>query len=151
MRSYYHRKRISLFQKLFINYIISKFIIMADYKECLFYDATPEIHRRAKELRKNMTEPEKLLWEKIRNRKLGGLKFRRQHPISMFIADFYCHEIKLVLELDGKIHDSEDNREYDEGRTAELGYLGVRVIRFTNEEIINSIDKVLSEILMCCK
>lgn len=120
---------------------------MVDYKECLFYDATPEIHRRAKELRKNMTETEHLLWEKIRNRKLNGLKFRRQHPISIFIADFYCHEIRLVIELDGGIHENTDQKEYDEGRTAELENLGISVIRFTNEEILNSIDNVLCNIL----
>lgn len=123
---------------------------MVNYKECLFYDASPEIHRRAKELRKNMTESEKLLWTEIRNRKLNGFKFRRQHPIDIFIADFYCHEIKLVIELDGNIHDSEENKEYDEGRTAELGYLGVKVIRFTNEEVINSMNEVLARIKVFC-
>ncbi|MUP38439.1 endonuclease domain-containing protein [Labilibaculum euxinus] len=124
---------------------------MVDYKECLFYDASPEIHSRAKELRRNMTKSEKLLWTEIRNRKLNGLKFRRQHPINIFIADFYCHEIKLVIELDGNIHDSEENKEYDEGRTAELEYLGVKVIRFTNEEVINSMTNVLAKIKVFCK
>ncbi|WP_320019573.1 endonuclease domain-containing protein [Labilibaculum manganireducens] len=124
---------------------------MVDYKECLFYDASPEIHSRAKELRRNMTESEKLLWTEIRNRKLNGLKFRRQHPINIFIADFYCHEIKLVIELDGNIHDYEENKEYDEGRTAELEYLGVKVIRFTNEEVMNSMNKVLAQIKVFCK
>ncbi|RKE04289.1 endonuclease domain-containing protein [Marinifilum flexuosum] len=108
---------------------------MVDYKECLFYNAPPEIHKRAKELRKNMTDTEKILWEYIRNRRFKGLKFRRQHPIDIFIADFYCHELKLIIELDGKIHNTSENQEYDEGRTAELRYLGVQVIRFTNEEI----------------
>ncbi|MBL4560799.1 MAG: endonuclease domain-containing protein [Labilibaculum sp.] len=123
---------------------------MVDYKECLFYDASPEIHRRAKELRKNMTESEILLWAEIRNRKINGLKFRRQHPIDIFIADFYCHEIKLVIELDGNIHDSEENKEYDEGRTAELRYLGVKVMRFTNEEVMTSIHNVLTKIKAFC-
>ncbi|MDM8159911.1 endonuclease domain-containing protein [Labilibaculum sp. K2S] len=123
---------------------------MVDYKECLFYDASPEIHRRAKELRRNMTESEKLLWSEIRNRKINGLKFRRQHPINIFIADFYCHEIKLVIELDGNIHDSEENKEYDQGRTAELGYLGVKVIRFANEEVMNSMNTVLAKIKTFC-
>ncbi|WP_461634355.1 endonuclease domain-containing protein [Labilibaculum euxinus] len=98
-----------------------------------------------------MTKSEKLLWTEIRNRKLNGLKFRRQHPINIFIADFYCHEIKLVIELDGNIHDSEENKEYDEGRTAELEYLGVKVIRFTNEEVINSMTNVLAKIKVFCK
>ncbi|PXX97945.1 hypothetical protein DF185_16535 [Marinifilum breve] len=108
---------------------------MVDFKECLFYNASPEIHKRAKELRKNMTDTEKILWEYLRNRRFKGLKFRRQHPIDIFIADFYCHELKLIIELNGEIHNTSENQEYDEGRTAELGYLGVQVIRFTNEEI----------------
>ena len=123
---------------------------MVNYKECLFFDAPSEIHLRAKELRKNMTESEKVLWEEIRNRKLGGLKFRRQHPISTFIADFYCHEQKLVIELDGEIHDNEESQEYDEGRTAEMEYMGITVIRFRNEEVMNSINRVLNEILAAC-
>lgn len=119
---------------------------MVDYKECLFYDASPEIHRRAKELRKHMTVAEKILWKYLRNRKFAGLKFRRQHPIDIFIADFYCHELKLVIELDGEIHNSTENKEYDEGRTAELSYKGVRVIRFTNDEVISNTAIVLKRL-----
>ncbi|MPQ46311.1 DUF559 domain-containing protein [Marinifilum sp. N1E240] len=119
---------------------------MVDYKECLFYDATPEIHKRAKELRKTMTESEMIFWEIIRNRRIKGLKFRRQHPISNFIADFYCHELKLVIEIDGEIHNTEDNKEYDEGRTAELGYMGITVVRFTNDEIHHSPELVIRKL-----
>jgi len=119
---------------------------MVDYKECLFYDATPEIHKRAKELRKTMTESEMIFWEIIRNRRIKGLKFRRQHPISNFIADFYCHELKLVIEIDGEIHNTEDNKEYDEGRTAELGYMGIAVVRFTNDEIHHSPELVIRKL-----
>jgi very-short-patch-repair endonuclease len=119
---------------------------MIDYKECLFYNASPEIHQRAKELRKNMTPAEKVLWKHIRNRKFGKLKFRRQHPIDIFIADFYCHELKLVIEIDGGIHQLPEHREYDIGRNAEMNDMGIEVIRFTNEEVLNSLTTVLKKI-----
>jgi very-short-patch-repair endonuclease len=119
---------------------------MIDYKDCLFYNASPEIHKRAKELRKNMTESEQVLWEHIRNRKHRKLKFRRQHPIGTFIADFYCHEIKLVIEVDGEIHELPENKEYDIGRNAEMEDMGIAVIRFTNDEVLNSMSSVLKRI-----
>jgi len=119
---------------------------MIDYQECLFYNASPEIHKRAKELRKNMTPAEKVLWKHIRNRKLGKLKFRRQHPIDIFIADFYCHELKLVIEIDGGIHQLPENSEYDIGRNAEMKEMGIEIIRFTNEEVLNTIEQVLKRI-----
>ena len=75
-----------------------------------------------------------------------GLKFRRQHPINIFIADFYCHKVKLVIELDGGIHKIEENREYDKGREAELEDLGLTVLRFTNKEVMNNIEKVVLRI-----
>ena len=74
------------------------------YNENLFFGASPEIHKFARELRRNLTEAEKILWQELRNRKLGGFKFRRQHPINKFVADFYCHEVKLIVELDGSQH-----------------------------------------------
>ena len=74
----------------------------------------------AKDLRKKQTEAEVLLWSKLKSRKCGGYKFRRQHPIRQYIADFYCHEQRLVIEVDGKIHLSKDQREKDLNRTAEL-------------------------------
>ncbi|WOK05895.1 endonuclease domain-containing protein [Imperialibacter roseus] len=67
-------------------------------------------------MRKNHTAAENLLWQNLRGRKLGGHKFRRQHPVAGFIADFYCHEAKLVIELDGKIHNLSEQKEYDGGR-----------------------------------
>ncbi|MCT4590161.1 MAG: endonuclease domain-containing protein [Carboxylicivirga sp.] len=110
----------------------------------LFYGASAEIRQRAKLLRKNVTETEKKLWNKLRNRQLSGLKFRRQHPINIFIADFYCHEKKIVIEVDGDIHKYQ--KEYDEGRTAELNDLGIKVLRFTNDEVCSNIRKVCDKI-----
>jgi very-short-patch-repair endonuclease len=77
---------------------------------------------------------------------MEGLKFRRQHPIDKFIADFYCHEKKLVVELDGAVHDDKMNAQYDEARTYELKGSGIKVIRFRNSEVENNISFVLNEI-----
>lgn len=109
----------------------------------MFYNAKADIFAKAEFLRNNMTEAETLLWSKLRNNQLG-VRFKAQHPIDIFIADFYCHKLKLVLEIDGEIHKL--NKDYDEGRTAELGYLEIRVIRFTNEEIENNMELVLCRI-----
>ena len=116
----------------------------------MFYNAKPHIFEKAKALRKNMTSPEMKLWEKLKEKKVLGLRFRPQHPIDIFIADFYCHPIKLVIEVDGKIHKNSDQREYDIGRTAELNYWEIEVIRFTNEEIENNINKVIEKIERIC-
>lgn len=112
----------------------------------MFYGASPEIFEIAKVLRNHLTETEILLWEELKDNKLDGLKFRRQHPINQFIVDFYCHKRKLVIELDGEIHQKQDQKERDEGRQFMLEELGITVIRFKNEEVLNDIDKVLTEI-----
>ncbi len=90
-----------------------------------------------------MTESEKILWNKLSNRRLNNLKFRRQHPIGKFILDFYCHELKLAVEVDGCIHEHNEAIERDKGRTYMLTEWGITIIRFTNEEVINTIDAVL--------
>jgi len=112
----------------------------------IYFGANADTLQKASELRKNMTNSEKLLWEKIRNKQLNGYKFRRQHTISNFIADFYCHRVKLVIEIDGGYHNNEEQKEYDIGRTVELNELGITVIRFTNSEVENEIEKVIEAI-----
>lgn len=109
----------------------------------MFYGAKPSIFEKAKSLRENMTETEQLLWQRLNKNQLG-VRFKPQHPIDIFIADFYCHKYKLVIELDGKIHNKQ--KDYDEGRTAELERFGIKVIRFTNEMVLNHIDEVIEEI-----
>jgi very-short-patch-repair endonuclease len=110
---------------------------------------TPKAVRiRAKELRRNMTRAESLLWERLRNRRLCGLKFRRQHPLGRSIADFYCAEYRLVVELDGVIYDTQHG--YDEERTRQFETFGYRVIRFRNDQIENEMEKVLSLISGTC-
>lgn len=77
---------------------------------------------------------------------MAGLKFRRQHALSRFIADFYCHEKKLVIEVDGEIHDLPDIQENDNAKESWLKELGLKVIRFTNQQILNEMNQVLDEI-----
>jgi very-short-patch-repair endonuclease len=87
-----------------------------------------------------------MLWERLRRKNIRGVKFRRQHPIEFYIADFYCHEARLVIEVDGPYHDRPDQKELDNNRTAELDRFDIKVIRFTNEEIKNHIGSVMSRI-----
>jgi len=116
------------------------------YRINMFYGANSTTIRTAAILRKNMTLSEILLWKKLRDRKIFNTKFRKQHPIGIFIVDFYCHEYKLVIEVDGEVHNNEEVNEYDLGRTDMLNNFGIRVIRYTNEEIIYNIDWVITEI-----
>ncbi len=108
--------------------------------------APSSIFVKARILRDNMTSAEMRLWEYLKNKQLEGFKFRRQHPIHLFIADFYCHELKLIIELDGGYHNEEDQILKDKERTELLKFQDVSIIRFKNEEIENDIEKVLSEI-----
>ncbi|WP_243348669.1 endonuclease domain-containing protein [Parabacteroides sp. FAFU027] len=112
----------------------------------MFYNAKPELYEKAKVLRNKMTPAEVVLWDRIRNNQLG-VRFKPQHPIDIFIADFYCHKFKLVIEIDGEIHNSQT--EYDIGRTAEMESYGITVIRFTNDEIFNELERVMGEIRKC--
>ena len=116
------------------------------HNDNLHKGAIGKLYQYGRELRQSATKAEKILWEYLRNRNLDGLKFRRQHPIDKFIADFYCHEKKLVVELDGAVHDEKMNVQYDEARTYELKGSGIKVIRFRNSEVENNILFVLNEI-----
>ena len=90
---------------------------------------TPEIENAAKRLRKNMTPAEVKLWSALKGKKLDGLKFRRQHPVGNFILDFYCPVYKLVMEVDGEIHNYQKDR--DRARTSKLEEYGYKVIGFS--------------------
>ena len=108
--------------------------------------------KRCRELRKSQTNAEKIFWEAVRNRKFTGLKFYRQYPIfydytgreTFYIADFFCFEKKLVIEIDGTMHDY--RKKQDEMRTDIINLLGVEVIRFKNEEIEKNLERVLEKI-----
>lgn len=111
------------------------------------YDDVPEyVVDLSKNLRQNATKAESMLWKYLRNRRLINLKFRRQHPIGRYIADFYCNEIKLVIEIDGDIHKHKDVKEYDRIREEELASRQINVIRFTNEEIISNINNIINRL-----
>ena len=102
----------------------------------------------ARQLRKNQTEAEIFLWRLLRGRKFQGFKFRRQHPVSrLYIIDFYCLERKLAIELDGNHHQEELQKQLDEERTYILGLLGIKVIRFTNKQVLKQTDEVMKKIL----
>ena len=112
-----------------------------------YHKATERIFKNAKELRRNQTPAEELLWKILRSHKLDGLKFRRQHPVSWFIADFYCHELKLIIELDGGIHELEEVKAYDIRREKKLRSLGLTVIRFKNELVYTEPEVILNSVL----
>jgi very-short-patch-repair endonuclease len=98
-------------------------------------------------LRQRQTEAEKKLWEYLRAKRLMGLKFRRQRPIGRYIADFYCAETHLAIELDGSVHDTKDQEAYDKIRQEIIEVRGIRVLRIRNEEIEKDIDEVLKKIM----
>ena len=116
------------------------------YNDNLHNEAIGKLYQYGRELRQELTQAEKILWAELRNKKLNGLKFRRQHPLDKFIVDFYCNERNLVVELDGGVHDEKINKEYDEARTAMLAGLNIIVLRFKNEEVINDMQGVLKKI-----
>ena len=116
----------------------------------MFYSAKPHIFEKAKALRNNMTSSELKLWEHLKGKKMLGLRFRPQHPIDIFIADSYCHPIKLVIEIDGGIHQTIEQKEYDIERTAELNNWGIEVVRYTNNCVENNIEQVIKEIEQIC-
>jgi len=104
---------------------------------------------RARQLRREQTPAEALLWEHLRNRRLKGLKFRRQHPVGRFVADFYCAQHRLIVELDGAVHRMQG--EYDALRTEELERDGYRVIRFTDNQVERDLEWVLERIAEACE
>lgn len=97
-------------------------------------------------LRKNQTKPEELMWSKLRNRQFLNLKFRRQYGIGEYIADFYCPKFRLVIEIDGESHFAKEAIEYDKIRTQFIESLGIKVVRFTNKEVMENIEGVLEKL-----
>jgi len=117
----------------------------------MHFGAKPDLFRLALSHRNNPTESESILWEHLRKFRSEGFIFRRQHPVDIFIADFYCHKLKLVIEIDGEYHSRDNSLEYDDSRTGELERFGISVIRFKNEEVLNNCEAVLSKILVKIK
>lgn len=100
---------------------------------------------KARYLRREETKTEKILWQELRNNQLG-VRWRRQHPIDMFIIDFYAPSVKLAIELDGSIHKIKENREYDKERTDYLNAKNINLLRFWNNEVEKNLENVLTEI-----
>ena len=107
--------------------------------------AKPEIFRFAEKLRENMTEEEKKLWEFLRL-KPQGFKFRRQHPFSRYVLDFYCPELKLAIEIDGSSHNGLKAQAYDHQRQQFVESFGIQFLRFTNHLVYEQIDFVVATI-----
>ncbi len=97
-------------------------------------------------LRRNMTEAELVLWEVLKDKKLSGRKFRRQHSIGYYIADFYCPSEDLIIELDGQHHFTEEGINADIDRDAHLAMMNKKVLRFENKEVLNNLTSVLKQI-----
>lgn len=100
----------------------------------------------ARELRKNMTKAEIMLWGRLRRRAVEGCRFRRQHPIGPFIADFFCSEAGLIIELDGAVHDEEEQRQRDRLRDLAMEDHGLRMLRIKNKEVLTGMEGVVSKI-----
>ena len=111
-------------------------------------EVDPALLERAKELRKNMTPEEGILWQHLRANRLGGWHFRRQQVIAGFIVDFYCHQAGLVVELDGPVHERQP--EHDNERDTILESQGLRVLRIKNTEVHQDLELVLERILEAC-
>jgi very-short-patch-repair endonuclease len=112
----------------------------------MYFGAPPDVFHKAKQLRIYETEAENILWSKLCDNQVLNLHFRRQHPINRFIADFYCVKLKLVIEVDGSIHDLPENKAYDIIRSEILNSFGITVLRFSNEQIIYEVDDAIKKI-----
>ncbi|MCI2430537.1 endonuclease domain-containing protein [Candidatus Acetothermia bacterium] len=117
-------------------------------KKRTFWRGDPAIRLRARQLRHDATPSEQILWKHLQDKQLCSLKFRRQHPVAGFVVDFYCAEHRLVIELDGAVH--EQQRERDRQRTEILKCQGYRVLRIKNADIENDIEGVLRRIAATC-
>ena len=108
-----------------------------------------EKRRRARQMRREMTSAENALWQRLRASRLGGLHFRRQQIIDGFIADFFCHSARLVVEVDGGVH--ENQQDYDAERDRIFSAHGLRILRFTNTEVRTNLPRVLDLILTAAR
>ena len=113
----------------------------------MFFEAPADIFSKAKQLRSRMTPAEFKVWNFLKCNNVLGVRFRAQHPLGIYIVDFFSFKIKLVIEIDGEIHNSECHIEYDSERSQDLKNWGIDVIRFTNYQVMNKFDFVQNEII----
>ncbi len=107
--------------------------------------ALQPIFQRARELRNNATEAEQVLWEYLKTKPFD-IKFRRQHPYSNYFLDFYCHYLKLVIEVDGDLHQLKDIKKKDKERQSKLEMDGIKIIRFSNDQVLFDTDSTLKQL-----
>lgn len=110
----------------------------------------PQLLEFAKTMRSNATDAENLMWQLLRAKRFMNLKFRRQHVIAPYIVDFYCHELGLVIELDGSQHGTDDGKEYDAERTKFLEALDLKVVRYWNHDVLRNTESVLGDLSNVC-
>ncbi|HEY3386501.1 MAG TPA: endonuclease domain-containing protein [Saprospiraceae bacterium] len=115
-------------------------------KRNMHLGAKSSVFRNADRLRRNPTEAEEVLWKHLRNRQMEGVKFRRQHPIKGYVADFYANSLKFIIELDGGYHNNSVQKFYDKDREDILNDYNIDFLRFTNDEVLHNINHVLSVI-----
>jgi very-short-patch-repair endonuclease len=108
--------------------------------------SAPQTIELARELRRNPTSAEAILWAALRRRALAGFRFRRQHPIGAYVTDFFCNEASLVVEVDGPVHDRIGRQRHDRLRDEALCRHGLRLVRVRNEEVTSDLDAVLERI-----
>jgi very-short-patch-repair endonuclease len=119
---------------------------MKYYKRTMHQGAQPSTFRIAALLRKNPTKAEEILWERLRNNQIEGVHFRRQHPFNRYIPDFYANEVKLVIELDGSIHEEKSIQFSDADRELNLKMHSLYIIRYSNEDVYKSENEVVEDI-----
>lgn len=119
---------------------------MTDYNDKLHGNSRASSYSNAKDLRKTPTAAEEKLWGELRNKKVCNLKFRRQHAYDNYILDFYCHSMKLAIEVDGDVHNEPEVAGYDAVRTKNLKESGITVLRFTNDAVEKNITDVINKI-----
>jgi very-short-patch-repair endonuclease len=117
-----------------------------DYGMPMYYGAKPKLFEFAKRMRYAPTEAEKLMWQILTGDEFRQHKFRRQHPIAKYIADFYSHLLVFVVEIDGGYHLEPAQKEFDDFRDEDMHQLGIRVMRFTNDEVIHAREKVIRKL-----
>ena len=113
----------------------------------MFYGASTKVFKKAEMLRSSMTPAERHLWDRLRKNRLKGFRFKPQHPISEFVVDFYCHKARLVVEVDESYHENTIQKEYDENRDHILKELGLKVLRFTDKQVMEETESVIRTIL----
>jgi very-short-patch-repair endonuclease len=111
------------------------------------YYGNRELVRRARVLRSNMTRAEIILWSRLRSKQINGYKFRRQQPLFDYIVDFYCEDLKLIIEVDGEIHSFSEKTSYDSKRDSILKINGYHIIRLSNFEVETEINSAINKII----